>query len=599
MLENRPLAKSGWLQSRWPMALIGLILLIVGQIQISNSKVPSSPPTQVGQWLNSTLHLDIPSIDNIINGLPILLMGGILLAIALRGLKLLPMEGEAEEKIPFAFHQLTSSWPGIICAFALLGTAFWSLARREYSPWMAIGWMIGLLILIGVIATWDQQREVDLSPGLKRQDILWILGLAFIGLLVGTFRLQGLPDSLTTNESYFWATARDIANGVFKPSALGLGINGVPFLGSYLQAEALKLFGINFWGWRFSSVLSGTFALVPLYLFAREAFGRKVAVVSSLALIASPFFLAFSRLGYINILALFLTALAMYWLYLGFIRDSHLYLFLAGCVSGLGAYTYFSTQIVVLIGVAFIGVLWLSRKMIFSKVAFATFLLCIGILLVIGPFLIYGSNHNDGWIGYKSFEGAFFNSLNGRLLYSEQELFAVAPPIDFKGYTLFFDPKIYLEMLIRGLTRTLMAFQKSGLLTENFISSSFTGTIGAFFYLIGLGWALWKFKQPRNLLLILWFLGAAFFLSALYITPPYETYLVSIIPALSILTGLGLCAIVSAIGTAHAQLSKHNNIFLAIALVVLGFGGLLCYCTGPIYPAARPDHVLGSLVCTG
>jgi uncharacterized membrane protein len=120
MPQNKLHTKTGWQQSRWLMALIGLILLVVGQVQIARLVLPSNPPTQFGQWLNDTLHLDIPSIDNVLNGLPILLIGGILLAIALRDLRLMPSEKEQEEKKPFAFHLATFGWFRILWNNALV-----------------------------------------------------------------------------------------------------------------------------------------------------------------------------------------------------------------------------------------------------------------------------------------------------------------------------------------------------------------------------------------------------------------------------------------------------------------------------------------------
>jgi len=593
MAQNRPQTKTGWLQSRWPMALIGLALLIIGQVQISSSELPSSPPTQLGQWLNNNLHFDIPSIDNVLTGLPILLIGCFLLLIALRGLRLVPVEKEPEEKKPFAFRWVASSWPGILCALALFGTTLWSLATRDFSLWMAVGWLISLLFIVSVIATWDQHRGINLSPGLARQDILWMLGLAIIGLVIGAFRLQGLPDSLIGDEGNFWTTARDVATGIFKPPIFANGVYSFPILSSYLQAWALNIFGISLWGWRFSSVLSGVITILPLYLFAREAFNRKVAIASSIALIVSPYFLAFARLGYNNVQALFITTLALYWLYTGLNRGSHLYLFLAGCASGLGFYTYFSARIVLLIAFAFIISMWLGKKIKFGQAAFAMSLLGFGVLLVAGPYFVYGFIHDASGMSNKVLESVFFNVFNGEQFYSDKELFAIVPPFQINGSTLFFNPKIYFVLILRGLTRTLLAFQKPGLITEHFISSSLTGTVGAFFYLIGTGITLWKFKQPRNMLLLLWFLGVIFGLSALNTLPPRHTHMVSIIPALSLLTGIGLYAIAKSASAIHIKLAGFNSLFLAIVIAPICLGGVIDYFViMPEQYHQQPDQVM-------
>ncbi len=575
------------------MALIGLILLVVGQVQVARSELSSAPPTQFGQWLNDTLHLGVPSIDNVLNGLPILLIGGILLAVALRGLRLLPTGKEPEEKKPFAFRLAAFGWPGILCAFALFGATLWTLATREYTPWMVVGWLSSLFIVIVVIAFWDQHRGANLSPGLTRQDILWMLGIAIIGLVIGAYRLQGRPDSLMGDEGNFWTAARDIATGAFKPPIFATGVYTFPILSSYLQAWALKVFGITLWGWRFGSVLSGVATILPLYLLAHAAFNRKVAIASSIALIVSPYFLAFARLGYNNVQALFITTLALYWLYVGLNRDSHLYLSLAGCAAGLGFYTYFSARVAFLIGIAFIGLMWLGRKIKFRQAAFAMALLVFGALLVAGPYLVYGISHDASGKGYKTLESAFFNTFNGELFYSDEELFAVAPPFVINGNTLFYNPKIYLVLIVRGLTRTLLAFHKPGFISEHFISTSLTGTVGAFFYLIGLGITLWKFKQPRSLLLLLWFFGVVFGLSTLNTVPPRHTHMVSIIPALALLIGIGLSAIASAASAVRAKLAEYKNVFLTVGITAISLGGLIDYfVVMPDRYHPQPDQVM-------
>lgn len=594
MPKNQIHRKFSWRKSRWILALIGLILLVLGQFQIAKSAPPSAPPTQFGQWLNNTLHFDIPNIDNVVNGLPILLVGGILLAISLYGLRLLPSEKDQVEKKPFAFHLATFGWPGVICAIALFGLTLLSLATRDYSPWMLVCWVISVLIFVTGIAIWDQRRGTNLSPGLTRRDVLWILGLITLGLVIGVYRLQGLPDSLVGDDGNFWTAARDIATGAFKPPIFAVGVYSFPVLSSYIQAWILKVFGITFWGWRFGSVLSGVFTILPLYLLARAAFNRKVAIISAFALIFSPYFLSFSRLGYISIQALFITTLALYWLYIGLIQDSYLYLFLAGCASGLGFYTFFSARIALLIGIAFIGFMWVGRKIKFRHAIFAMGLLSFGALLIAGPYFAYGFSHDPSGMSYKIFESLFFNVFNGEQFYSDKDLFAIAPPFQINGNILFYNPKIYLVLIIRGLGRTMLAFQKPGLITEHFISSSLTGTVGAFFYLIGLGVTLWKFKQPRSQLLLLWFFGVVFGLSALNTVPPRQTHMVSIIPALALLTGVGLYTIASAASAIRAKLGKFNVFFLATGIIALSLGGFIdFFLVMPSKNLPQPDQVMG------
>ena len=593
MLLSTTKKRIGWNQYRWLIAIIGLIMMVVGQAVISRSEPPSTKPTQLGLWLNNTLHLGLPSVDNVINGLPILIVGCFLVALVLRGLRLLPVENGLERKKPFAFNMVIFAVPAIFFAIALFGTTLWSLVHLEYKQWMLVGWLTSVVFFLIAIAIWDHRRGIHLSPDLLRKDILWLLGLMMFGLVLGVYRLQAMPDSLMGDEGYFWTSARDIAEGLFKPPIFAVGVYTFPVFSTYLQAWILKNFGISLWGWRFSSVISGVVTVLPLYLLARDAFNRKVAIASSIALIMSPYFLAFTRLGYISIQSLFITTLAVYWLYIGLNRDSHLYLFLAGCAAGLGFYTFFSARIGIPIALSYIGFMWLSKRIKFRQAAFAISLVGIGTLLIAGPYFAYGTSHDASGMSYKIFESLFFNIFYGKQYFSDTELYAIAPPFSINGNTLFYNPKIYLVLIANGLIRTWLAFQKPGLITEHFISSSLTGTVGVIFFLIGLGIIIFKFKQPRSMLLLLWFFGVVFGLSALNTVPPRHTHMVSIIPALALFTGLGLYTITGALKAIFNRLAIHRNTYFGIGIAALIIGGVVdFFYLAPHKYHPQPDQVM-------
>jgi 4-amino-4-deoxy-L-arabinose transferase-like glycosyltransferase len=559
---------------RFLMALIGFLLLVAGQYQLSRSNPLSIPPTLFGQWLNHTLRFDIINIDNIIFGLPLVLLGVFLFVFSLHSLILLPIENEFKKNI-FRFIHTPFTWSGIICASVIFCSTVWSLATHEYSTFNVISWIASLLIFVYIFLSWDRKRGVKLSIPVARKDILWILGLTTLGILIGTYRLQGLPDSLIGDEGSFWTVARDIATGSFKPPIFANGVYTFPILSSYIQACILKTFGISLWGWRLSSVLAGVATLPPLYLLAREMFNRTVAITVSFALIFNPYFMAFSRIGYISIQALFFTTLGFYWLYLGLKHDSLLNLFLAGIAAGFGFYTFFGARFTFVIGIAYIALLWLGRQIKFRQAVYALIIFGFGVLLIAGPYIVYGLSHDPSSLGYKIFESVFFNTFNGKIFFPDKELFAIAPPFQINGSTLFFNPKIYLILFIRGLARTQLAFQMPGLITEHYIASSLTGTVGSIFFILGLVMSLWRFKQPRNILLLLWYFGIMLGLSTLNTVPPRHTHMVSIIPVLALLTGIGIYSFANAVATLHKKILNIRKFLLSGLVIFLVLGGLI------------------------
>ncbi|MEW6092494.1 MAG: glycosyltransferase family 39 protein, partial [Chloroflexota bacterium] len=298
---------------------------------------------------------------------------------------------------------------------------------------------------------------------------------------------------------------------------------------------------------------------------------------SSIALIFCPYFLAFARLGYNNIQSLFITTLALYWLYLGTQRSSVFYLYLAGCAAGFGFYTYFAARMALVIATLFIFLLWIGRKLKFRHAALALALLAVGVLLVVGPYLVYGTQYDAQGMSFKMFESVFFNTFNGLQFYSQEELTAVTPIFELGGNELFYNPEIYLVLLARGLARTLLIFQKPWLISEHFIASPLAGTIGVVFYLIGLGALFKRIREPRGLLLAVWFLVTIFALSVLNTVPPRHTHMVSLLPALALMTGAGIHILASAVSAVHANLTKLKTTFIGILTAIVALGGIYDY----------------------
>ena len=593
MTKSPPETKPIHPRSRWLTGLLGLAAIIAGQARLASDIVSLAPPSKPGIWLNEELHLAIPSIDNVLAGLPLLLVGGFLLALALRGLRLLPLESPFRVSEPPKLRVLKRTWYLALVGLGSFAFVLLRLKAPAYQWYQVPLWFISLGAFAFLAFQLDLSAKVDLSPQLTRSDLLWMIGLCLAGVLIGTFRLEGFPEQLIGDEGNFWNIARDIARGTLHPSLFGMGVYTFPVFSSMFQAWFLRVFGINLWGWRLSSVLTGLLTLPPLYLLVREAFNRVIAIVASLILLTSPYFLAFSRLGYNNIQALFVTTLAFYWLYAGLKRKSSLYYYLAGCTAGFGFYVYFSARLIIVALLLMLAMVWLVRRLSFREAFQATCLVSFSTLLVAVPHIIYGAYHDPQAISFKTFESVFFNTFNGLQFYSPDELFAVTPPFVVNGNELFYHPVIYLELIARGLIRTLLAFQKPWLISEHFIAAPLTGTIGVVFYLVGITLVAWRFKRPRNLMLLLWFLFNVLGLSTLNTVPPRHTHMVAVIPALAIFTALGIHAILAGVVSLHERLAKKENLILLLLVLLVGAGGLWDYFIAmPREYRPHPDQVI-------
>jgi len=571
------LSLPGWFKSkRRYYAVIGILLIAIGQYLIAKIDEIAAPSTPPGIWANDFFRLGMHTIDTVLAGSLFCILGGIILA---TGISHAYPEEEILDDSPLAFAQFRPAW---IIGILIGGTLFTILSLQLnrggyhwYSPWF---WLGNLAIFLGIAIGWDQQRGINFSPGLQRQDMLWLTGLLIFGFLIATYRLQGWPDQLMHDEGIFGSTARDVARGTFTLPIFAQGVDSYPILSTFWQAGVMKLFGINIWGWRFASVLPGVLSVVPLFLLVRDLFNRKLAVISSLALLTTPYFLVYARLGYTNIQPEFLVTLTLYLIHLGIRRTSHTFILLSSFIAGLGFYTYFSGRSAFVIAVLFIVLSWLNKRIKFRKLVYTLALFVFGAALVALPHILYGIQQNPAAMSYRIFL-SFFNSVTyAGSLYPLEELFAYMPSIWLGEIEVFYNPKIYPILIFRGFTQTLLAYQKPGLLWGgHYLACPLAGTIGAFFYFMGVVIAVRRLKQIRYQLVLLWFFTIITLLSALNTFPPREDHMVPILPALSILTALGIEAFVDAAASAFAWVTKHRQSIIAALLVIVVAGGLRDY----------------------
>ena len=194
---------------RWIDFLTGVGLVIAGQVWLAKEGRISYP---VSDWLNRTFFFDIPNLDQVLIGLPLLIGGCLLLVRALRAADL-----QALEQIPGTLGRLAFPWRGLRGLWIPAlggGLAFlfllWRLAILQYQHFLAWLWA-AVLVLFAVLAwRWDRREGVRLSPNLGRADALWMTGPTLVGLLAVSFRLQAVPGLLIGDEgnSRMWTFFR-------------------------------------------------------------------------------------------------------------------------------------------------------------------------------------------------------------------------------------------------------------------------------------------------------------------------------------------------------------------------------------------------------
>ena len=566
-------------QSRALDVTLGIELMVLGQYAMSQYK-PLVVPYEFSRALNEWLRVDVTNLDNVLVGAALLILGGWRLAVGVQRVR--HSETGPETLTPFsmrpALNRAGLVWLRLMAVGGLLwGFLLFRLHRLDeaaYLPWL---WLAAIALLGVAAYKWDRAcfgRRALLRCELTRAQVVLLLALLAMGLLIATYQLQQVPDSLMGDEGDFFNTARSIAAGDYRPSLFDLGVYSYPVFGSVWQAGVLKLFGATIWAWRFASALAGVLAAVPLYLLGRELFGRRVGYLAAWAMLVAPYFLAFARLGYNNSQAILPVVLSAWLLYSGLKRQSAFYLFLGGAAAGLGFLTYTAGRLGLVIAALYFIYLFLANvRRRASQFSWRT-LLPLGLAFVVGwavvaaPHLVWGNARDPSGLRYKTLESVFINADAARPYFPDKEIFAVAPPRVVDGRQLFFNPSLYARLILRGLVRSLLVFHHKDLVTEHFIASPLAGPVAVVFYAFGLALLSARLRERRYAFLALWFLSGLLLLSALNTFPPRHQHLMPIIPIMALLIGLGLDVVVEAVASFFQDVRRRMT--MRVALLALG-----------------------------
>jgi len=547
-----------FLLPRWAWLLFSMLSITYGDYLMEKNDLISIPLSVAKSW-QTIYRLDIVNINNVLPALRYLLLGCIILVwVAYPDEWKKPAQQQSLElnhgtldRVYWIKHLIII---GIGLAFLLI-----NLGEHHYETFFPLLWLILILWISRLFWTRDKRCQVDLSLGIARSDLAWMLGLFALALAVGSYALWDIPKILIPDEGAFWETARAIAKGEYLPAFFDFGVYTFPVASSIYQGWVMQLFGINVWGWRFSSVLAAAITVFPLYLLSREWFNRLIAIAACLLLVVNPYFISFARLGYNNSQALFPVVLSVFFFERGLKDNSYFYFWLAGLLAGLGYYTFFSAWLGLVVVSLSVFIFVITKKISSRgslKIVLAIFA---GALVMIAPRLAYGmsGNQKDLFV-YKIFEASFTNAVYGETYYSMSALTRVSPLISIGQLgNLFYNPEIYGDLLERGMARTLLVPLDPYIVNEHFLVTGLAGAITPAFFLIGLGLSLRGLKQTRFQVMLIWLVSGMVLLSMVEAFPPRHPQMVILQPVMALFGAVGLSTVAEALAN---ELIKKNKI---------------------------------------
>lgn len=191
----------------------------------------------------------------------------------------------------------------------------------------------------------------------------WIL-LGVIVLLAIFFRfykLDKLPPGLFADEA---ANGVDIVHRIFKGDFQPMYLTNGPreSLFFFLQAIFVKLIGNTVLALRIAPAMIGVGAVVALYYWGTDWFGRRVGLFAAFFMAVNPWVVVISRDGFRASMTPLMVALVAYFGGKALKTKQTKYYIIAGLVLGLGAYTYTAFQLMIAAVVGFIAYIALFRR---------------------------------------------------------------------------------------------------------------------------------------------------------------------------------------------------------------------------------------------
>jgi sugar lactone lactonase YvrE len=393
---------------------------------------------------------------------------------------------------------VAGNWPqrtiGLLLLLAASLLTF--LALRDFhrhAPWTTDAWLLyvgAVAASVGGVTLLSNLRLSPLpetypdDPAARMQT--WLVGVLLLlicinGIYLRVYRFDELPFGVWYDEAENGLQAlRLLADPNFRP--VYANSTNAPAHYIYLIAAAFAQFGVSVQSIRLVSVIMGIGTILAGYLVGRELFGRVGGLSAAFLFAFSRWDINLSRIGMYNIATPLFALLTAAFLLRGIRRRSLAEFGLAGLCLGLGLSFYSAFQLFAA-AMGLFGLLLLGLEPRLLRRYWLGLLLALLVaLIVLAPVLQFAYDHPDIYFGRTQ----------------QTSLFADKAQAE------------WLPALAENSWRHLLMFNWQGDPNgrHNLPNAPMLDPVGAALFVLGTLLALWRWREPRWLLLPLW-LGTA------------------------------------------------------------------------------------------
>lgn len=399
-------------------------------------------------------------------------------------------------------------------------------------------------------------REIGRETWLE---VATVAGLTLLALSLRVAALGRVPYTLGGDEAWLGLMARQVLRGELR-NPFAVGYMSLPTLFYWTLSWSLSLVGDAMTGLRLPAALVGTATVPMLYLFARDLWGRRTALLGALFLATYDYHIHYSRLGASNVWDPLFVVLTLWALDRGLTREQgRTRSFLAaGLAMGLGTYFYGSARLLpVLVGL-YAALVWFQKRKELRTPALYVGLMVLAFLIVAGPILGYALAHPNEWNARLDQVGILRSGwlerepeLTGKgtaTILAEQFLRAAGAFHVFPDRTVWY-----------GAERPLLGFMAGA------------------FAVLGMAWAVARWRDRRYFLVVIWFWSVIIWGGMLTVSPPSSQWLVIAIPAVALLVTFGLVESVGLLCRLQRYGRRWENLALGLLIALLAVSSIRFY----------------------
>lgn len=501
------------------------------------------------------------------------------------------------------FPGVSAAWWRYALAFLALGINIYSAGRLRGDFYSAIGswgWLLSLAILL--VAFFRERpkpvQELDPHTDIVEQTDTRISRKVEIAIVLIIFALGLGLRLLNLGE---WTTGMHGDEGEAGMDAINIleGNRVSPFLvGWFFQpnfyywsiALTMKVFGTDLFGLRMFATICGTLLILPLYGLARMWFGVRTAIIAALLLAISDVAIHFSRAEFSNITTpLFWTA-GFFFLFRGLRSKRTINFVLSGYSFMLSLYFYMGARLTPFMMAAVIGYMFLLMPVVRIPGAYLSLrrltpglgrmrafrdavvgqarsvmhyfgqilILIIASFCLASPWLAYYADNQVG-LNERTNEKLIFTNqarmasqygINHDPLYlgirmpTTNDVYPFLPVVFEKTPTSvqIANDGFWARAIWDQFTTTLSIFTYRGDASSvyTFTGAPVTKPIEAALLILGLAWALWRWRDTRMTIISIWFWASVVAGGVLTIDAPYMARMVGIIPVMAVLAAIPL-----------------------------------------------------------